>query len=82
MTALQRPARRCNARPLPLTLIGPDSAVDWHGCVAWLRAMTVLGEPPHRPAQQLDGVSDRVRLARSDADRVFGTGAGCRHAGD
>ena len=27
-------------------------------------------------------VSGRVRLARSDVDRVFGTGAGCRRAGD
>ena len=29
-------------------------------------------------AQQLDGVSARVPLARSDADPVFGTDAACR----
>jgi hypothetical protein len=28
------------------------------------------------------GVSGRVRLARSGADRVFGTGAGCRFGSD
>jgi hypothetical protein len=28
------------------------------------------------------GVSGRVRLARSGADRVFGTGAGCRGGSD
>jgi phage protein U len=42
-----------------------------------LRAMTVAGE-----AQPLCSsstvVSGRVRLARSDAARVFGTGAACR----
>jgi hypothetical protein len=41
--------------------------------------MTVSGGP-QPPAQQLEGVSGRVRLARSDADRVFGMGAGCRRA--
>jgi hypothetical protein len=28
------------------------------------------------------GISGRVRLARSGADRVFGTGAGCRDGSD
>ena len=28
------------------------------------------------------GISGRVRLARSGADRVFGTGAGCRGGSD
>jgi hypothetical protein len=45
----------------------------------WLRVMTVSGEP-QPPAQQLDGVSGLVRLARSDVDRVFGMGAACRRA--
>ena len=32
--------------------------------------------------RQHDRVSGRVRLARSDADRVLGTGAGCRGGSD
>jgi hypothetical protein len=33
-------------------------------------------------AARLGSVSGGVRLARSDADRVFGTGAGCRTGSD
>jgi hypothetical protein len=32
--------------------------------------------------RQRDGVSGRVRLGRSGADRVLGTGAGCRGGSD
>ena len=47
----------------------------------WLRAMTMSGEPqPLRSS--LTGVSGRVRLARSDVDRVSGTGVACGRAGD
>ncbi len=34
------------------------------------------------PTGSSTGVSGRVRLARSDAGRVFGTGAGCRGGSD
>jgi len=46
-----------------------------------LRARTASGEPqPLRRSSTV--ISGRVRLARSGVDRVFGTGAGCRRAGD
>jgi hypothetical protein len=47
----------------------------------WLRARTASGEP-EPPRSSLTVVSGRVRLIRWDVDRVFGTGAGCRRAGD
>jgi hypothetical protein len=56
--------------------LDPDRA-RFGSRLPWLRAMTATGEP-EPPARQLDGVSGRVRLACSDADRVFGTGAACR----
>jgi hypothetical protein len=59
-----------------LVLRFPDRVAGW---ICNARALS--GEP-QPPAKQLDGVSGRVRLALSDVDRVFGTGAGCRRAGD
>jgi hypothetical protein len=44
------------------------------------RPMVMSTPQPRR--RQLDGVSGLVRLARSGADRVFGTGAGCRGGSD
>jgi hypothetical protein len=66
------------------------SQISWRGNVAHQVSLdSCLGCVPslhgvsHGPAQQLDGrVSGRVRLARSNADRVFGTGDGCPGASD
>ena len=60
--------------------LDPDSA-RFCSRLPGLRAMTMSGEPqPLRSSSTV--VSGRVRLARSDVDRVFGTGAGCRRASD
>src|SRR5215203_2189401 len=78
--AARRETRTRAARPGgagPLTLIELDSAVGCHGCVTSLDWMN------HSLfAAVRQGVSGRVRLARSDVDRVFGTGAGCGGARD
>jgi hypothetical protein len=51
------------------------------GRCEWWQLRPTSGEP-QPTAQQLEGVSGRVRLARSDADRVLGTGADCPRASD
>ena len=55
----------------------PDSAVGCHGCAPGLHR---ANHSPRRSSSTV--VSGRVRPARWDVDRVFGTGAGCRRAGD
>ena len=47
----------------------------------WLSPRTASGEPQSLRSSSTV-VSGRVRLARSDVDRVSGTGACCRRAGD
>lgn len=55
------------------SLIEPDSAVGCHRCVTSLHWVN-----HGRLRDGSTGVIGRVRLARSDADRGFGTGAACR----
>jgi hypothetical protein len=69
--------RRQAERTRPLTLIEPDFAVGLDGCVPRLHRAN------HSPLRSCSTVvSSRVRLARSDVDRVLDTGAGCRRASD
>jgi hypothetical protein len=55
----------------------PDSAVGCHGCAPGLHR---ANHSPLRSSSTV--VSGRVRLVRWDVDELFGTGAGCRRAGD
>jgi hypothetical protein len=59
-----------------LILIEPASAV------AAMAAHLDCIWPTTASSRSLTVVSDRVWLARSDVDPVFGTGAGCRRSGD
>jgi hypothetical protein len=70
------PRRRLNERGR-LTLIEPYAAGGCRSCVTSLHS---VNRSPRR--RQLGGVSGRVPLVRSDADRVCGTGAGRRGASD
>jgi hypothetical protein len=60
--------------------LDPDRA-RFGSRLPWLPAMTVSGEP-HPLGSRATVVSGRARLAGSDADRVFCTGADCRGASD
>ena len=71
--ARTRAARPGGARPL--TLIELDSAVGCRSCLTSLHWANNSLFSAVRP-----GVSGRVPLARSDADRAFGTAAGCGSA--
>jgi hypothetical protein len=50
--------------------------------LAWLRANDCIGRTTAPLHSSSTVVSGRVRLARSDVDRVLDTGAGCRRASD
>jgi hypothetical protein len=70
--------------------LGHLSQISWRGNVAhqvsrqlpWLRAITAWASHGPLRSSSTGGVSGRVRRARSYADRVFGTGAGCPVASD
>jgi hypothetical protein len=68
----------CSTRTKRSATIGSRRSAAGH-----LTSRPMVMSTPQRPdAGSSMGVSGRVRLARSDADRVFGTGAGCRGGSD